>query len=296
MIEQIAPVNGIELCYETLGDPGDEPLLLVMGLGAQMIAWPIELCEGLVDRGFHVIRYDNRDTGRSTWLDASAGDVMTAFAAALAGEPVAAPYSLSDMAADGMALLDHLGIDQAHVVGASMGGMIAQSMAIEHPHRLRTLTSIMSTTGDLDVGLPTAEALAILTQRAPATREAAIEQGVASSQVIASPDHFDEDLARQRSTAAYDRGWHPAGTARHLLAILSSGSRSEGLAGLSVPTLVIHGDQDPLVTPSGGQRTAEVVPGAELLVLEGMGHDLPAAYLGPVIDAITAHAARTANV
>jgi pimeloyl-ACP methyl ester carboxylesterase len=296
MDERFASVNGIDLCYQTLGDPGDEPLLLVMGLGAQMIAWPLELCEGLVDRGFHVIRYDNRDTGRSTWLDASAGDFMTAFTAALAGEPVTAPYTLSDMAADGIALLGHLDIDAAHVVGASMGGMIAQAMAIEHPHRLRSLTSVMSTTGDLDVGLPTPEALAILTQPAPDERAAAIESSVASSKVISSPDHFDEDLARARATAAYDRGWHPAGTARHLLAILASGSRSEALASLPVPTLVIHGDQDPLVTPSGGQRTAEVIPGAELLVLEGMGHDLPAAYLGPIIDAITAHAARTASL
>jgi len=296
MDERIAAVNGIELCYQTLGDPADEPLLLVMGLGAQMIAWPIELCEGLVDRGFHVIRYDNRDTGRSTWLDAAAGDFMEAFTAALAGRLVAAPYTLADMAADGMALLDHLGIDAAHVVGASMGGMIAQSMAIEHSHRVHTLTSIMSTTGDLDVGLPTAEALSILTQPAPDEREAAIEQSVAASKAIASPDHFDEALARERATAAYDRGWHPAGTARHLLAILASGSRSDALADLTIPTLVIHGDRDPLVTPSGGQRTAEVVPGADLLVLEGMGHDLPSAYLGPIIDAITAHAARTASV
>jgi pimeloyl-ACP methyl ester carboxylesterase len=146
------------------------------------------------------------------------------------------------------------------------------------------------------VGLPTPEALAVLTEPAAVTREAAIEQGVAGSRAIASPDHFDEALARERTVAAHDRAWHPVGTARHLLAILASGSRADGLARLEVPTLVIHGDQDPLVTPSGGARTAELVPDAELLVLEGMGHDLPAAYLGPIIDAITSHAARTASV
>lgn len=293
MTTSIAPANGIEICYETHGDPGGEPLLLVMGLGGQLTAWPIELCEALVDRGFYVIRYDNRDTGLSTKFGDVGGDFMTTFLAASQGEPVDVAYKLSDMAADGMALLDHLDITSAHILGVSMGGMIAQTMAIEHPERVRTLTSIMSTTGDPDVGTPTAEALQVLMRPAATTRDDAIESGVASRRVIGSPDHFDEDLARQLAGEAYDRCWNPAGTARHLLAIVASGSRAEGLAKLSVPTLVLHGDVDPLVTPSGGQRTAGLIPGAELLVLEGMGHDLPAAYLGPIVEAVTSLASRT---
>jgi pimeloyl-ACP methyl ester carboxylesterase len=287
-----APANGIELCYETFGDPADEPLLLVMGLGAQMTLWPVELCEALVDRGFFVVRYDNRDTGLSTTCADVGGDFFATFAAASQGEPVEVPYRLTDLAADGMALLDHLGIDSAHLVGASMGGMIVQTMAIEHPARVRTLTSIMSTTGEPDVGTPTAEAMAVLLRPAVTSREEAIEAGVAARRVISSPDHFDEDEARQGVAEAYDRAWNPAGTARHLLAIVASGSRAAGLQALDVPTLVIHGDVDPLVTPSGGRRTAALVPGAELLVLEGMGHDLPPAYLGPIVEAITSLAAR----
>jgi pimeloyl-ACP methyl ester carboxylesterase len=293
MPASLAPANGIEIAYETHGDPGDEPLLLVMGLGAQLIAWPLELCEALVDRGFFVIRYDNRDTGLSTLFPSAGGDFMTSFAAALQGAVVEAPYTLSDMAADGMALLDHLDVESAHVVGASMGGMIAQTMAIEHRNRVRTLTSIMSMTGELEYGLPTPEALEILVRPAGATRAEAIDASVAGSKVIASPAHWDEDVARQRAVDAYDRCFNPAGVARHLLAILASGSRAEGLAELDVPTVVIHGDVDPLVTPSGGERTAELVPGAELLMVEGMGHDLPPAVLGQVVEAITSLAART---
>jgi pimeloyl-ACP methyl ester carboxylesterase len=287
-----APVNGIEIGYETHGDPDGEPLLLVMGLGAQLTAWPVELCDGLADRGFHVVRYDNRDTGRST-KHTDTGDFMTSFLKASQGEPVDLAYTLSDMAADGMALLDHLGIDSAHIVGASMGGMIAQTMAIEHPARVRTLTSIMSTTGEPEFGTPQPDALAVLMRPAAASRDEAIEADVTARRVIGSPEHFDEAVARQRAAESYDRCYNPAGTARQLLAIVAGGSRAEGLAQLAVPTLVIHGDIDPLVTLSGGQRTAELVPGAELLVLEGMGHDLPPAYLGPIVEAITSLAART---
>jgi pimeloyl-ACP methyl ester carboxylesterase len=287
-----APTNGIELCYETFGDPSDEPLLLVMGLGAQMILWPSELCEALVDRGFFVVRYDNRDTGFSTKAADVGGDFMATLLAAAQGEPVEVAYRLTDLAADGIALLDHLGIGSAHIVGASMGGMIAQTMAIEHAARVRTLTSIMSTTGEPDVGIPSAEAMQILLRPAPASRAEAIESGVEARKVIGSPDHFDEEEARRGVAEAYDRCWNPAGTARQLLAIVASGSRADALQSLDVPTLVIHGDADPLVTPSGGRRTAELVPGAELLLLEGMGHDLPPAYLGPIVEAITSLAAR----
>ncbi|MGK2949681.1 MAG: alpha/beta fold hydrolase [Acidimicrobiales bacterium] len=288
----IASANAIELCYETFGDPSDEPLLMVMGLGAQMTLWPVELCEALVDRGFFVVRYDNRDTGLSTKFDDVGGDFLSTFMAASQGEPVEVAYRLSDLAADGMGLLDHLGLASAHIVGASMGGMIAQTMAIEHPERVRTLTSIMSTTGEAEVGMPSAEAMAVLLRPAATTRDEAIESGVAARKVIGSPEHFDEVEARRGVAEAYDRCWNPAGTARHLLAIVASGSRTEGLQSLDVPTLVVHGDVDPLVTPSGGHRTAALVPGAELLVLEGMGHDLPPAYLGPIVEAITSLAAR----
>ncbi len=288
-----ASVNGIEIAYETHGDPSGEPLLLVMGLGAQLIAWPIELCDALVDRGFFVVRYDNRDTGLSTKLDdAAEHDFITSFLKASQGEAVEAAYNLSDMAADGTALLDHLEIASAHVVGASMGGMIAQTMAIEHPDRVRTLTSIMSTTGEPDVGQPTAEAMAVLLRPAATTRDEAIAASVEASKAIGSPEHFDPTMAEKRAVEAYDRSFCPSGIARQLLAIMASGSRAEGLAHLDVPTVVIHGDVDPLVTPSGGQRTAELIPGAELITLEGGGHDLPLALLPQVVDAITSLAAR----
>jgi pimeloyl-ACP methyl ester carboxylesterase len=287
-----ASANGIDICYETFGDPGDEPLLLVMGLGSQLIYWPVELCEALVDRGFHVIRYDNRDTGLSTKLDDVGGDFLTTFMALNQGQPAEVPYKLSDMAADAVGLLDALGIASAHIVGASMGGMIAQTIAIEHPDRVKTLTSIMSTTGERDVGQPTPEAMAKLMAPVPSSRDEAIESGVATRRVIGSPESFDEARTRELAAEAYDRCWNPAGTARHLLAIAASGSRADGLRQLDVPTLVIHGEVDPLVTPSGGERTAELVPGAELLVLEGMGHDLPPNQLGAIVEAITALAAR----
>jgi pimeloyl-ACP methyl ester carboxylesterase len=179
------------------------------------------------------------------------------------------------------------------VVGASMGGMIAQTMAIEHPARVRTLTSIMSMTGEMEYGLPTPEALEALIRPAATTRDEAIEASVETTRLIASPEHFDEAVARQRAAESYDRCFNPAGVGRHLLAILASGSRAEGLAQLDVPTVVIHGSVDPLVTPSGGERTAELVPGAELVMIEGMGHDLPPAVLGPIVEAITSLAART---
>jgi pimeloyl-ACP methyl ester carboxylesterase len=292
--EALVDVNGIELCYETFGDPTGEPLLLVVGLGAQMTSWPVELCEALVDRGFHVVRFDNRDVGRSSKIEGAHTDFLPTFLAAAQGEPVDVPYRLTDMAADAVGLLEVLGIDSAHVVGASMGGMIAQTIAIEHPDRVRSLISIMSTTGEREVGQPTAEATQQLLKPPPTTRDEAVESGVQARKVIGSPDHFDEDLARRLAGEAYDRCWYPAGTARQLLAIVASGDRAEGLRGLAVPTLVVHGDVDPLVTPSGGERTAELVPDATLLVVEGMAHDLPAAHVPAIVEAITALAARSA--
>jgi len=294
MTELMAAVGEVDLCYETFGDPGAEPLLLVMGLGAQMITWPVELCEALVDRGFFVIRFDNRDVGRSTKLDAAEVDFVTTFAAATQGEAVEVPYKLTDMASDAIGLLDALGVGSAHVVGASMGGMIAQTIAIEHPDRVRTLTSIMSTTGDPDVGQPTPDAMQLLLRQPPTSRDEAIEASLAATKVIGGTEPVDEARVRDQAGRAYDRCFYPAGTARQLLAIAASGSRAEGLRGLRMPTLVVHGEVDPLVTPSGGRRTAELVPGAELVMLPTMGHDLPLAVLPQIVEAITSLAARSA--
>ena len=286
--------NGIEIEFETFGDAGDPPLLLVMGLGAQLVSWDIELCESLVDRGFYVIRFDNRDVGLSTKVPVDENlDVMAEMMKALAGEAPAAPYRLADMAADAVGLLDHLGIDRAHLVGASMGGMIVQQVAVDHPERLLSLTSIMSTTGDPDVGQPNPEVLAVLLDPAPAERDAYIAHSVEGSRTIGSPEHFDEDRAAVKAGQSFDRCYYPRGTANQLMAILASGSRTEGLRKLDVKTLVIHGDVDPLVTVSGGERTAEVIPGAELMILEGMGHDVPVFYWPQIIEAITGLAARS---
>ncbi len=290
-------VNGIEIEYETMGDPADPPLLLIMGLSAQMISWPDEFCRGLVDRGFFVIRFDNRDIGLSTHIHVDPEiDVMSAITASLAGQTPEAPYHLADMAGDALGVLDALGIDAAHVVGASMGGMIAQALAVDAPDRVLTLTSIMSTTGDPDVGQPSPEVLGVLMAPPAADRDAYIAQSVAGSRAIGSPEYVDQAAAADLAGRAYDRSYDPAGVAHQLLAIISSPSRSEGLAHFDKPTLVIHGTADPLVAPSGGERTAEVVPGAELLMLEGMGHDLPMHYWPQVIEAITNLASRSAAV
>lgn len=287
----LCTTNGIEVFYDTFGDPEDPPLLLVMGLATQMTGWDEDFCLAFVDRGFFVIRFDNRDVGLSTKIS-HRGDLLTGIMAAAGGMPVDAPYLLSDMAGDTVGLLDHLGVERAHVVGASMGGMIAQTVAIEHPERVLSLTSMMSTTGEVEVGQPTPEVtMQLLTQR-PADRGAAIEAAIQTLRVIGSTEHFDEDRARRLATEAYHRSFHPSGLYRQLLAILASGSRAEGLRNLDVPTLVIHGDADPLITPSGGHRTAELVPGAELVIIEGMGHELPPALWPQIVEAITANSRR----
>jgi pimeloyl-ACP methyl ester carboxylesterase len=252
-----------------------------------MVAWDSAFCEALADRGFRVLRFDNRDVGLSTKFDGDPVDFLNAWMAYTQGEPVPAPYRLSDMAADAVSLLDHLGLDSAHVVGASMGGMIAQTMAIEHPERVRTLTSIMSTTGEPDVGQPTPEALERLFNRPPPEREAYIAHMLETSRVIGSPDHFDENRVRERVGESYDRCFNPLGVGRQLIGILASGPRAEGLAKLNIPTLVIHGSADPLVSPDGGERTAAVIPGAKLLIIEGMGHDQPPVFWAQIVEAIT---------
>jgi pimeloyl-ACP methyl ester carboxylesterase len=288
-----AQANGIELEYDTTGDPGAPPLLLVMGLGAQMIAWDDGFCERLAGQGFWVIRFDNRDTGLSTKVEAAGFNVPAAIGAALSGGTVDAPYLLADMADDAFALLDHLGVERAHVVGASMGGMIAQTMAIAHPERVATLTSIMSTTGSQDVGNATPEALALIMTSPPSSRDDYLANAVSSSRLLhGGVLPFDEQRAADRAAASYDRCFYPAGVGRQLVAILASGDRTPSLAGCRVPTLVVHGDADPLVNHSGGVATAEAVPGAQLLTVEGMGHDLPVEKWDEIVDAIVGHTAK----
>jgi pimeloyl-ACP methyl ester carboxylesterase len=289
--------SSVELEYETFGSPDDPALLLVMGFGAQMIAWDVGFCEAFAARGRYVIRYDNRDVGLSTHLDGQKADPMAVMSASLSGgELPPVPYTLSDMASDAVGLLDHLGIERAHVLGASMGGMIAQTIVIEHPDRCLSLTSVMSSPGDPRAGKPTPEALAVLMTPPPTDRDAYIANAERSS-VLASKKWFDPARARQRAAAAFDRAFYPEGATRQLAAIYASGDRTALLAAVEVPTLVIHGRDDTLITPPGGQATADAIPGANLLLLADMGHDLPPQLWPVIVDAVISHtsyAARTA--
>ncbi len=289
MSEERAQAGAVELAYETIGDPGDPALLLVMGLGMQLIGWDLELCERFASRGFRVIRFDNRDTGHSTKIQAKVPNILRA----AAGAKVDAPYLLTDMAGDAFGLLDHLGIERAHVMGASMGGMIAQTMAIERPERVASLASVMSTTGQRRVGFPKLRALGVLLRRAPDTRDAYIEYFVGVLRRIGSPG-FEADEARIRAQAgtSFDRGVHPAGTGRQLAAILASGDRTAQLRELRVPTVVIHGKADPLIPFRAGVATARAIPDAELLAIAGMGHDLPHQVWPQVVDAVAANGRR----
>jgi pimeloyl-ACP methyl ester carboxylesterase len=287
--------NGIWIAYETFGDPDAAPLLLIMGLGMQMVAWDDEFCRQLADRGFWVIRFDNRDIGLSTWFDqVETPSVHEVALGRLMRRPVEPPYRLEDMAADAVGLLDALGIESAHVVGASLGGMIAQLMAIHHADRVRTLTCIMSrASGDRSAGRPTLKALALLFGRMPEDREAYLRRAVRAWKVLGGP-RFPPDAARVRARAsvAWDRGHNPTGVWRQLLAEMSSGSRVEALREVRVPTLVIHGDLDPLLPHQGGRQIAAAVPGAELMIVEGMGHSLAPPLWSRVSDAIARLARR----
>jgi len=285
-----ARANGITIEYDTFGKPSNPPMLLIMGLGAQMILWDEAFCEQLAARGHYVVRFDNRDVGLSTkFADAGVPDVVAALTASMSGQPVKAPYTLRDMAADAVGLLDALHIDHAHIVGASMGGMIAQTVAIDHPKRARTLTSIMSTTGAPDLPPAKPEAMAALLSPPPTSRDEAIERSVSVFRTIGSPGFpFEEERFRERAALAYDRCFHPEGAARQIVAIIASGSRREKLRAVKAPTLVIHGADDPLVPLAGGKDTAESVAGAEIMIIAGMGHDLPRPVWPRIIDGITA--------
>jgi len=268
MTEQIVQADGITLCHESFGDPADPPLLLVMGLAAPMIWWDDEFCAQLAAAGFHVHRFDNRDVGRSGHGTGRANLPLAYFLRS-------APYSLGDLADDAAKLLDALGIERAHLVGASMGGMIVQEFAIRYPHRVRTLTSIMSTTGARHVGLPSPRAALAMLAPGPRTREEYVTQLVRTSKLIGSPGYpFDEEHFRQRAERTYERGLNPAGVFRHLAAILSARDRTSDLRRLALRALVIHGTADPLVHVSGGRATARAL-GADLDLIPGMGHDLP---------------------
>jgi pimeloyl-ACP methyl ester carboxylesterase len=288
--EGMAPANGIELAYQEMGDPDGEPLLLIMGLATQMIAWSEGFCSLLAERGFRVVRFDNRDIGRSTKFD-SAGlpsriDTMT-------GRRASAPYLLRDMARDTVGLMDHLGVDSAHLAGASMGGMVAQTTAIEHPERVRSLVSMMSTTGNRRTGLPSLKAFGVLFGKPPRGRQAAIERAVKTFRVIGSPGFpFEEDRVREIAGRSYDRGHSAAGVARQLHAITASGDRTRALASVTAPTVVIHGSRDSLIRPAGGRATAAAIPGARLRMIEGMGHDLPPALWRTFAEEIASNAER----
>jgi pimeloyl-ACP methyl ester carboxylesterase len=280
--------DGLEFEYDTFGDPGGAPLLLVAGLGAQMISWDDGLCRLLAERGFRVIRFDNRDVGLSTRLDhLGTPDVWE-----VVGGRQQAPYTLQDMAVDAASVLDALGVPAAHVAGVSMGGFIVQQLAIDHPEKVLSLTSIMSAPGGLAQNAPgTPEASEALVRPPPDDREGMIEHGVWIDSVIHGP-LFDEDYVRRRRTLAVDRAVSVAGTRRQLAAVAAAGSRVEQLGRLSVPALVIHGEADPLVPIENGRRTAEAIPGARLMVLAQMGHDLPMALWPEIVDAIAETARR----
>jgi pimeloyl-ACP methyl ester carboxylesterase len=287
--EQLAPANGIELCYQEMGDSDGEPLLLVMGLATQMIAWDEEFCSMLAERGFRVVRFDNRDIGRSTRIGAGVPGKLDVFI----GRRGAAPYLLRDMAVDTFGLMDHLGIDSGHLVGASMGGMIVQTAAIERPERVRSITSIMSTTGSRRVGHPSYRTFGLLLAKPPRGREAAIERVVKTFKTIGSPGYpFEEERVREIAGRSFDRGHSEAGIARQLHAITASGDRTPKLRELDVPALVIHGKNDVLVNPSGGRATAKAIPGARPKLVEGMGHDLPRALWPDFVEEIAATAAQ----
>lgn len=284
--------NGISLEYESFGAANDPGVVLIMGLGAQLTRWTIPFCEKLAARGYRVIRFDNRDVGRSAHLhDAPVPNLGHIMAARMTGAPMEMPYTLDDMAADTVGLLDALQIDKAHIVGASMGGMIAQLVAADYPERTLSLTSMMSTSGNPALPPPTPEAAAVLMTRSPdpANQEAYLNHGLSSLRTLASPGYpFDTDATRQRLLTDLDRGYNPAGYARQLAAVVASYDRRAKLRTVAAPAMILHGADDPLVPLAAGRDTAESIPNAELRVIPGMGHDIPVALYDAIVDAIDA--------
>jgi pimeloyl-ACP methyl ester carboxylesterase len=288
MDEQFCDVgDGITLCYETFGDPADETALLIMGLGTQMIGWPDEFCEQLAGRGFYVVRFDNRDIGRSTRIHGRPPSMGQLLRRRI--EPV--HYTLRDMAGDAAGLIRQLGLGPVHVVGASMGGMIGQTLAVRHPELVRSLTSIMSNTGHRWKGQPAFRIFRYFLTRAPSDRDGYIAHTTRVFKAIGSTGlPYDEDRVNDMVARSYDRGHDPAGPARQLGAIIASGDRTDELRQITAPTLVIHGSKDPMVNKSGGVATARAIPEARLVTIEGMGHDLPSAAWPQLIDEIAGHA------
>jgi pimeloyl-ACP methyl ester carboxylesterase len=288
--ETFCRIGDVDLCYETFGDATDPAMLLIMGLGTQMLGWDAEFCEQLAARGFHVIRYDNRDIGRSTILDDFPAPTLGQI---LRRDKRAAAYTLADLAADGVGLLDHLGIARAHLVGASMGGMIAQTIAARRPERVLSLVSIMSNTGSRLSGQPALSTYRLFLRPIARERDAYVRQAAELFDQIGSRGFEKDDAAfREMLGAMYDRGHNPGSASRQLAAILAAGNRTTELRHITAPTLVIHGTADRLIRPSGGRATARAIPGAHLLTIEGMGHDLPRAAWPQIIDAIVENAAR----
>jgi pimeloyl-ACP methyl ester carboxylesterase len=290
MDERFCKVGDVELCYEPFGDPERPTVLLVMGLGTQMIAWHADFCNQLADRGFHVIRYDNRDVGRSTHLTDRPAPKPREIMTRRIRRPA---YLLDDMADDGVGLLQELGIESAHIVGASMGGMIAQTIAAQHPDRALSLVSIMSSTGSRWSGQPAPRILPVLFQKPAASKEDYQERIVRVFKLVGSPGFpRDDEELREIAGVSWDRGMDPAGFSRQLGAIIASGHRAADLKRIRVPTLVIHGKSDRLVRPSGGRATARAIPSAKLDLIDGMGHDLPRDVWPRILDGIEETAAR----
>ncbi len=285
----LASSNGIEIYYETFGDPADVPLLLVMGLTAQCTAWDENFCTLLAGKGHYVIRFDNRDCGYSTKFDGVPVDAQAALMSRFGGPMPEVPYKLDAFSDDAFGLLDHLGLVAAHIAGASMGGMIVQTMAIAHPERVLSMTSIMSSTGELEYFESAPEAIARMLAPPPADRDEYITSSAATALVFSPHRHKDDAAARRYAGQHYDRMFYPEGGQRQFAAVEASGHRADGLRSLRVPTLVIHGRADQLILLKGGERTAELIPGATLVVFNDMGHDLPWQLWPQMTDAITTH-------
>jgi pimeloyl-ACP methyl ester carboxylesterase len=290
--------NGIQIEYETFGNPSDRPLLLVIGLGGQLIWWDESLCQDLVTRGHYVIRYDNRDTGLSTKFDqAGAPDIMGTFGKILIGDKSSVPYTIEDMADDGAGLLDALGIPRAHICGMSMGGMIAQTITLRYPSRVLSLTSVYSQTGNPKLPQPKPEVMTALLTPIPVERAAYIEYMLGFFKMVTGRGYpMDEEWTSGNMAASYDRCFYPDGVGRQGIAIMAQNNRKAALASIKIPVLVIHGTDDPLVPVEGGKETAAAIPGARLILIEGMGHDLPHGGAWPqIVEAIAAHTLKATN-